>query len=145
MKSFQIATFLVIVATVAGRPRPKAQTTVDPAYLRQYYAHLAQANQAGESSGDATPIYEPSNQDVSPHYSHPSQAPKTAYVSPTVRQYHQQQSQPQQQQLHYVSSPQSGGYKSSGKTSHHRPSYQDEEPEDHDVSIRRRSLPARLA
>uniref|UniRef100_A0A1B0GM85 Uncharacterized protein n=1 Tax=Phlebotomus papatasi TaxID=29031 RepID=A0A1B0GM85_PHLPP len=134
MKTFQIATFLVLVATVASHPRPRAQTTVDPAYLRQYYAHLAQANQAGGESADATPIYEPSNQEPSSHYSHPSQAPKTAYVSPTVRQYHQQQSQPQQQQLHYVSQP-SSGYKSSGKASHHRPSYQDEEPEDHDVSL----------
>uniref|UniRef100_A0A1B0GJ05 Putative cyclin-dependent serine/threonine-protein kinase ddb g0272797/ddb g0274007 isoform x2 n=1 Tax=Lutzomyia longipalpis TaxID=7200 RepID=A0A1B0GJ05_LUTLO len=101
MKSFQIATFLVIVATVAGYPMPRAQTTVDPAYLRQYYAHLAQANQgAGEhASAEATPVYESSNQESSSHYSHPSQAPKASYASPTVRQYHQQQTQPQQQQF----------------------------------------------
>ncbi|XP_055686036.1 uncharacterized protein LOC129791725 [Lutzomyia longipalpis] len=134
MKSFQIATFLVIVATVAGYPKPRAQTTVDPAYLRQYYAHLAQANQgAGEhASAEATPIYESSNQESSSHYSHPSQAPKASYASPTVRQYHQQQTQPQQQQLHYAS-PQST-YKSPGKASHHRQTYQDEEPEDHDFN-----------
>ncbi|GAB0090467.1 activating signal cointegrator 1 complex subunit 2 homolog [Sergentomyia squamirostris] len=134
MKSLQVATFLVLVATVASHPRARAQSTVDPAYLRQYYAHLAQANQAGgESSGaEATPIYESSNQEGSSHY---SQTPKATYVSPTVRQYHQQQSQPQQQQLHYANAPSSSSYKAPGKASHHRPSaYHDEEPEDHDFN-----------
>lgn len=34
---------------------PQSQQSVDPAYLRQYYAHLAQANREGQ---EATPIYE---------------------------------------------------------------------------------------
>lgn len=44
---------------------PQQSQSVDPAYLRQYYAHLAQANR---ESPEATPIYENSNQEAAPQY-----------------------------------------------------------------------------
>lgn len=45
----------VSAAVVVGYPQSQ---NVDPAYLRQYYAHLAQANRE-----EGTPIYESGNQE----------------------------------------------------------------------------------
>lgn len=51
-----LAALCVSVTVVVGYPQSQS---VDPAYLRQYYAHLAQANRGEE----AAPIYEPGNQE----------------------------------------------------------------------------------
>lgn len=56
MRMFLALAALCVSATVVvGYPQSQS---VDPAYLRQYYAHLAQANREGQ---EATPIYESGN------------------------------------------------------------------------------------
>lgn len=52
-----LAALCVSATVVVGYPQSQS---VDPAYLRQYYAHLAQANREGQ---EATPIYESGNQE----------------------------------------------------------------------------------
>lgn len=59
MRLFLGLVALCVTATVVvGYPQSQS---VDPAYLRQYYAHLAQANREG--SQEAAPIYESGHQE----------------------------------------------------------------------------------
>lgn len=51
-----LAALCVSATVVVGYPQSQS---VDPAYLRQYYAHLAQANRGEEGA----PIYESGNQE----------------------------------------------------------------------------------
>lgn len=56
MRLFLAVAALCLSATVVvGYPQSQS---VDPGYLRQYYAHLAQANRE-----EGTPIYESGNQE----------------------------------------------------------------------------------
>lgn len=59
MRLFLALAALCVSATVVVG-YPQSQQSVDPAYLRQYYAHLAQANREGQ---EATPIYEQGQQE----------------------------------------------------------------------------------
>ena len=57
MRLFLAALAALCVSATVVVARPQSQN-VDPAYLRQYYAHLAQANRE-----EGTPIYEGGNQE----------------------------------------------------------------------------------
>lgn len=117
-----------LVAIGAGYPQAGGQS-VDPAYLRQYYAHLAQANREGGGASEATaaPIYE--------------QEQSQGYSSPQIRQY---QSQAAPQPTQYVhQQPQVQSYKPSSasvKQAARRPAFSAEEQRikedegDYDVS-----------
>lgn len=130
---------------------PQSQQSVDPAYLRQYYAHLAQANREGQ---EATPIYESGAQEqvykgfnvkssdlclsrgeecdkdlpvrgwkniFLPYSPLCFPLQSQAYASPQIRQY--QAAAPQQQQQ-YSQPQQQQAYKPKQQQAPRRPAYQ---------------------
>lgn len=55
MKYFALTTMCLLLSAVQARPQHQQQ--IDPAYLQQYYAQVAQASGA-RAGAEATPIFE---------------------------------------------------------------------------------------